>query len=114
MTQGTAAHRAPAEHDEVSHMSTTLEHAQQTRGASAVLHGIHPLRGYPVTWHLTPLTALVPGGRGAMFLVERADGHIDDALVWELAEKETVVMTTTEMCDVVRRSAGPTGAARVR
>ena len=81
-------------------MSATLEHGRTTRGASAVLHGLHPLRGYPVTWHLTPLE------RG-QFLVERADGHIDDDLAWALAEKETSVMTTAQMCEVVRRSAGP-------
>lgn len=82
-------------------MTTTLA-AQQTRGASAILHGIHPLRGYPVTWHLTPLGTHERGV--ADFLVERADGHIEDGLVWELAEKETAIMTAHEMCELVRRA----------
>lgn len=74
---------------------------------SAVLHGMHPLRGYPVTWHLTPIPA--PGHHHGLtdFLVERADGLIDDPLVWDLAEKETVVLTTTEASALVRRIAHP-------
>lgn len=73
----------------------------RTRGASAVLHGTHPLRGYPVTWHLTPLGA--HDGGPSDFLVERADGHIEDPLVWDLAEKDTTTMSAHEMCDLVRR-----------
>ena len=83
-------------------MSRTLE--RRTLGASAVLHGAHPLRGYAVTWHLTPLPATAE--EPASFLVEAADGHIEDDLVWDLAEKDVEVMTTSEMCDLVRRSAG--------
>ncbi|WP_024286201.1 hypothetical protein [Cellulomonas sp. KRMCY2] len=74
----------------------------QVRGASAVLHGMHPLRGYPVTWHLTPLVARPQ--HPAEFLVERADGHIEDATAWQLAEKEVAVMDSREMCDLVRRA----------
>lgn len=70
-------------------------------GASAVLHGIHPLRGYAVTWHLTPLPAA--GSGPATFLVERADGHIEDRTVWQLAEKDVCVMTAPQMCELVRR-----------
>lgn len=83
---------------------------QRTRASSAVLHGVHPLRGYPVTWHLTPLP---PAGRGsAAFLVERADGDIVDDVVWELAEKESTVMTTAQMCDLVRRTSRAPRPAR--
>lgn len=88
----------------------------KVRATSAVLHGVHPLRGYPVTWHLTPLgmqavdrhrtEALAHTTGMADFLVERADGHIEDPLVWDLAEKETVIMTAHEMCDLVRRASG--------
>ncbi|WP_182112660.1 MULTISPECIES: hypothetical protein [unclassified Actinotalea] len=85
-------------------MSSSTLTRNKVRGASAVLHGVHPLRGYPVTWHLTPL-AYRTGGL-ADFLVERADGHIEDSLVWDLAEKDTVIMTAHEMCELVRRSSG--------
>lgn len=84
-------------------MSSTLARTK-VRGASAVLHGVHPLRGYPVTWHLTPVTDRRSGL--ADFLVERADGHIEDPLVWDLAEKDTVIMSAHEMCELVRRSSG--------
>lgn len=75
--------------------------AGRSAAPAAVLHGTHPLRGYPATWHLTPLPS---AGRGAAsFLVERADGHIADPQVWALAEKDVTVMTAHEMCDLVRR-----------
>ena len=73
-------------------------------GAFAVLHGRHPLRGYAVTWRLTPLAA---ARQGLGFLVERADGHIEDDRVWELAEKETALMTSTEVSRLVRRWGRP-------
>lgn len=69
---------------------------------SAVLHGRHPLRGYPVTWRITPVTTKPVGG-AVTFVVERADGHIVDDLVWELAEKDTVTMTAAEAGELVRR-----------
>ena len=82
--------------------------APERRSApSAVLHGIHPLRGYPVTWHLTPITAQGRHNSPTDFLVERADGLIDDAQVWDLAEKETTVLTTAETTALVRRIARP-------
>lgn len=84
-------------------MSTILA-PRRTHGASAVLHGVHPLRGYPVTWHLTPLGTRERGSTD--FLVERADGHIEDPLVWDLAEKDTVILGTVEMCELVRRASG--------
>lgn len=86
-------------------MSDSNVPAQRSRAASAVLHGVHPLRGYPVTWRLTPL----PSRRGeATFLVERADGHIETDMAWAPAEKDTRVMTATELSHLVRRaSAAP-------
>ena len=68
---------------------------------SAVVHGTHPLRGYPVTWRLTPLPGHNHGGYE--FVVESADGHIDDDRVWELAEKDRVVLTATQASELVRR-----------
>lgn len=84
-------------------MSTRTMARRSKVGASAVLHGRHPLRGYAVTWHLTPLPMADHGP--AQFLVERADGTITDDLVWHLAEKSAVVMTTREMCELVRKVA---------
>ena len=85
-------------------MDDTPAPAGPIAGTSAVLHGRHPLRGYAVTWRLTP----VASARGAAtFLVERADGHIEDDRVWELAEKESALMTSTEVSRLVRRSARP-------
>ena len=74
---------------------------------SAVLHGMHPLRGYPVTWHLTPIPAQGHHNGPTDFLVERADGLIDESQVWDLAEKETAVLTTAEAAALVRRIAHP-------
>ncbi|NCT91025.1 hypothetical protein GXB85_08705 [Cellulomonas sp. APG4] len=62
---------------------------------------MHPLRGYPVTSHLTPLPSAERGG--ASFVVERADGHITDPQVWVLAEKDVQLMTAHQMCELVRR-----------
>lgn len=71
--------------------------------SSAVVHGAHPLRGYPVTWRLTPVRG---GGAGhAEFLVEWADGEIDDDVVWQLAEKQTAVLSAAEARDLVERVA---------
>ncbi len=80
-------------------MSSTL--TPRPTATSAVLHGRHPLRGYPVTWHITPRTP-APGGV-VTFLVEHVDGHIDDEFVWDLAEKESVIMSTAEVAELVRR-----------
>lgn len=83
-------------------MTRTLDAGTPVRATSAVFHGMHPLRGYPVTWHLTPLTSHLHGTSD--FLVERADGHIEDPAAWALAEKDVVVMDAHEMCDLVRRA----------
>ncbi|MCL3860960.1 hypothetical protein [Actinotalea sp. K2] len=70
--------------------------------AAVVLHGSHPLRGYPVTWHITPVTDRA-GTRG-MYRVERADGEIHDPLVWRLAEKDVDVMARAEVQALVRHA----------
>ena len=75
--------------------------AMSRTARSAVVHGIHPLRGYPVTWHLTPMASPRTGPHE--FLVERADGHIDDDAVWAFAEKDATVMSSSEAADLVRR-----------
>ena len=71
---------------------------------AAVLHGTHPIRGYPVTWHLTP----VPGGPNTpvTFLVERADGDIDDDEAWGYALKDAEVLTIEQARDLVQRLTG--------
>ena len=67
--------------------------------ASAVVHGMHPTRGYPVTWHITP----VPGGlrRRAEFLVEQADGCIDDDDAWRYAVKTVELVSADEARELV-------------
>jgi hypothetical protein len=65
-------------------------------GTSAVVHGMHPMRGYPVTCVITP----VPG-RPATFLVERADGDIDDDDAWQYAAKESLVLSAEQARDLV-------------
>lgn len=72
------------------------------RGAlAAVVHGRHPIRGYPVTWHVTP----VPGrpGTPVSFLVERADGDIADDEAWRYAIKDTDLVSTEQARELVRR-----------
>lgn len=67
--------------------------------ASGVVHGMHPTRGYPVTWHITP----VPGGlrRRVEFLVEQADGDIDDDEAWRHAVKTVEVVSAEEARELV-------------
>lgn len=72
----------------------------RTSASTMVVHGRHPLRGYPVTWRITPLTA--PGGE-AMFVVERADGHLADA-AWQLAEKQSSLMSVEGVRELVRQA----------
>ena len=85
---------------------TTLSHEPRAVASAVVLYGIHPLRGYAVTWHLTPLPAARPTTSGrrpaAQFVVERADGHITDSLAWQLAEKEVAVMGVADVARLVR------------
>lgn len=82
---------------------TTLTAPQGRKAASAILHGTHPTRGYEVTWHITPLPVDSKGH--ANFFVERADGHLVDDVAWALAEKETYVLSTDGVRELVRQSA---------
>lgn len=69
-------------------------------GTSAVLRAAHPLRGYPVTYRITPM--LRRPGEPAGFVVEQADGDLaDDA--WETAERSREVMTTVQVRELVHR-----------
>lgn len=83
-------------------MAPTIAATPKPRaGASTmVVHGRHPLRGYPVTWRITPLTA--PGGE-AMFVVERADGHLSDE-AWHLAERTSSLMGVDGVRELVRQA----------
>jgi hypothetical protein len=67
-----------------------------TTGTSAVVHGMHPMRGYPVTCVITP----VPG-RPATFLVQSADGDIDDDDAWQYAAKESLVLSAEQTRELV-------------
>ena len=57
------------------------------------------MRGYPVTYRITP----VPG-RPAVFLVESADGQIDDD-AWQYAAKESLVLSVEQVLELVERVA---------
>lgn len=83
--------------------STSATAVGPATGTTMVLHGRHPLRGYPVTWRIRP--AATDGRRNAppSFVVERADGHIEDDLVWQLAEKESAVVGAAEVHALVER-----------
>jgi len=67
-----------------------------TESRTAVVHGMHPTRGYPVTCRITP----VPG-RPAAFLVESADGQIDDDDAWQYAAKESLVVSVEQVLELV-------------
>ena len=67
-----------------------------TESRTAVVHGMHPMRGYPVTCRITP----VPG-RPAAFLVESADGQIDDDDAWQYAAKESLVVSVEQTLELV-------------
>lgn len=82
-------------------MRTSPQPASRT---SAVLHGVHPLRGYPVTYRIMP--AKKQPGMPAMFLVEEADGTLESDEAWQAAERSLVVMTTLQVRDLVARVRG--------
>lgn len=69
---------------------------------TAVVHGRHPTRGYPVTWHLTPVPGRV--GRRAEFLVEQADGMIEDDAAWVYATKTVEVVSAEEARELVEEA----------
>lgn len=80
----------------------TLIAPQGRRASTVVLHGTHPTRGYEVTWHITPLPVDSKGH--ANFFVERADGRVTDDTAWAAAEKETSVVSTDGVRELVRRA----------
>ena len=55
--------------------------AREAAGSCAVLHGHHPLRGYPATWRITPLRR--EGRAPASFLVDHAHVGTDRRTVDE-------------------------------
>lgn len=69
---------------------------------SVVVHGMHPTRGYPVTFHITP----VAGGlrRRVDFLVEQADGRIEDDEAWLTAIKTVELLSAEEARELVEES----------
>jgi hypothetical protein len=83
--------------------STTGLHAAAS-DTSAVVRGHHPLRGYPVTWRITPLRH-APGA-STDFLVEQADGHLDDEDAWNAAERSETVMTSGQVRELIDRVTG--------
>lgn len=72
-----------------------------TSGTSAVLRGAHPLRGYPVTYRITPLVRRP--GVAASFLVEEADGELASDEAWESAERSQQLMTAGQVRELVQR-----------
>jgi len=54
------------------------------------------MRGYPVTYRITP----VPG-RPAAYLVESADGQIDDDDAWQYAARESLVLSVEQTLKLV-------------
>lgn len=80
---------------------TALLTPRPVSGSSAVLHGAHPLRGYPVTYRITPLVR--QAGVAAAFLVEEADGDLTSDAAWETAERSQVLMTAGQVRELVQR-----------
>ena len=79
--------------------------AREAAGSCAVLHGHHPLRGYPATWRITPLRR--EGGAPASFLVEHADGDLVSDEAWQDAERDEVVMNAFQVRELIARVRGP-------
>lgn len=70
--------------------------------ASVVVHGMHPTRGCPVTLHITPVSAGLR--RRVDFLVEQADGRIEDDEAWLCAIKTVELLTADEARELVEES----------
>ena len=70
-----------------------------TANRTAVVHGMHPMRGYPVTYRITPVS-----GRAA-YLVESADGQIDDDDAWQYAARESLVLSAEQVRELVEKVA---------
>ena len=87
---GASAGNGPAPGSVVTMARGTTERQVE----SAVVFGMHPTRGYPVTWHITP----VPVGlrRRVEYIVEQADGLIEDDEAWRYAVKTVELVTAEE------------------
>lgn len=72
----------------------------RTANSSAMLRGSHPLRGYPVTYRITPLTRQpgVPAG----FMVEEADGDLTHES-FDDTGAHRVLMTAGQVRELVQR-----------
>lgn len=81
--------------------TVTMLAPERVAGSSAVLRGSHPLRGYPVTWRITPLRR--EGNAPASFLVEHADGDVQSDEAWESAERDEAVMNAFQVRELITR-----------
>ncbi len=84
--------------------TVTMLAPERVAGSSAVLRGSHPLRGYPVTWRITPLRR--EGNAPASFLVEHADGDLRSDEAWETAERDESVMNAYQVRELIARVHG--------
>ncbi len=78
---------------------------QPVDAASVVVHGMHPTRGYPVTLHITPVVAGLR--RRVDFLVEQADGRIEDEDAWTTAIKTVELVSADEARELVEDARPP-------
>ncbi len=85
--------------------TVTMLAPERVAGSSAILHGRHPLRGYPSTWRITPLRRV--GGAPATYLVEHADGDLQIDEAWENAERDETVMNAFQVRELIARVRGP-------
>jgi len=81
--------------------TTTMIAPERVAASSAVLRGCHPLRGYPVTWRITPLRR--ENGMPAMYLVEHADGDMQSEEAWNSAEREESLMNAFQVRELIAR-----------
>ncbi len=81
--------------------TVTMLAPERVAGSSAVLRGCHPLRGYPVTWRITPLRR--EANAPALFLVEHADGDLQSDEAWDSAERDESVMNAFQVRELIAR-----------
>lgn len=70
---------------------------------SVIVHGMHPTRGYPVTFHITPVVSGLR--RRVDYLVEQADGRIEDDEAWFAAIKTVELLSAEEARELVEEAA---------
>lgn len=73
--------------------------------AAVVVHGMHPTRGYPVTFHIRPVAGVLR--RRVDFLVEQADGRIEDDEAWLSAIKTVELLSADEARELVEEAEPP-------